>query len=510
MYKKNICLILIFIFECVTTSKAQKCFSNLYDLYGGWESANAVLHYDTQKMETVLSGTFINFFVSDTTKYRHAVLWKIDSTGKQEIKALFASPPDNLIGFIPLYTSNSIILKYEVQRQNSFDNRLVYMSKNGDTICSFQVHYPPKFNSLTYTLHPKSKYIYSTGTDITFSASTTAPFAVLCIDTTGKKLWYKTFPGKRRFSNSVVVDNDGMFLIAGSSYSGDGGAFDTISGWYAKMDTSGNLIWERFLDKDTITKSQFVQVFKLDNYIFLFGGNDASRPNSQDTSQSYTSIYRINPSNGLINSYNRFLYNPEKLGVWVDMYESSSSGMYGIGGYETKEGTNNYTQYLMFLKLDNNGNLKWRRQFKQWYKDNRAYSLTAIPDGFIICADGKDTTHTTGFTDAWIIKTDTNGCVIPGCHLLDGVTEVMDPKNYVQVYPNPAENKVTIDFRDPNHTLIEQVEILNANGQCLESHSVNNCQASFSTEHLPDGLYYFAAYFNKTQRIVKKVMVQHE
>jgi len=141
---------------------------------------------------------------------------------------------------------------------------------------------------------------------------------------------------------------------------------------------------------------------------------------------------------------------------------------------------------------------------------NRPYSLSAIPDGFIICADGKDTTHSTGFTDAWIIKTDTNGCIIPGCHLADGVIEVVDEHNYVKVYPNPANTQITIEFSDPQQTNIDWIEILDERGVCLDSKIVNNQTYSLNTSHFSNGLYYLAAYFKGNKRVVKKVLVQHE
>ena len=481
----------------------------MYNLFGGWEAANAVLHHNIHSNETILSGTFRNFFVSDTTQYRHTFIWSIDSLGNENIKTLYASPPNNLIGFYPLHTDYSIILKYEEQKTNAFDNKLFYMSTIGDTIASYQVEYPPKFNSLTYTLHPSNKFIYSTGKDITLSSSTTAPFAILCIDTTGKQLWYKTYPGKRRYANSVVIDDDGNFIVAGSSYKGDGGAFDTTSGWYAKLGTAGNFIWERFLDKDSITKAYYTQVFKHQNTYMLFSGNDASRPNQLDTNESFVSNYTINHYNGDLIKYRRFLYNEQKLGVWVDMHISSNSGMYGIGGFETKEGQFNYTQYLMFLKLDNDGNVKWQRFFKQWYKDNRAFSLTAVPDGFIICADGKDTTHTTGITDAWIIKTDTNGCIVPGCHLTDGLVQITNPDAFIKVFPNPASDNVTVQITDERAKL-KSYFIYDTQGNFILQQAIHHTPETFSinTQQLPNGNYYLVLEFAGGERAVKKLMIQ--
>jgi len=169
-----------------------------------------------------------------------------------------------------------------------------------------------------------------------------------------------------------------------------------------------------------------------------------------------------------------------------------------------------YNDYIQLCKLDTQGNIKWRRTFSQWYMSNRPYSLTAIPDGFIICADGKDTTHATGYTDAWIIKTDTNGCIIPGCHLADAVIEVVDERNYVKVYPNPANTQVTIEFNDPQQTPMDWIELIDEKGISLQSKTVNNQTYTLPTTHLSSGTYYLAAYFNGNKRVVKRLLVQHE
>ncbi len=473
-----------------------------------WESANTILYYNFAKKELIYTGTYINFFVSDSTKYGHAFICKLDSFGQNTIKSTFASPPHNVIGYYPVYTGSSIILKYEEQKQNAFDNKLFYMSTDGDTIASYQVEYPPKFNSLTYTLHPSNKFIYSMGKDITNSASTTAPFAILCIDTTGKQLWYKTYPGKRRYTNSVVVDDDGNFVIAGSSYKGDGGAFDTTSGWYAKLDTAGNFIWEIELNRKSTYFTDVLSVFKAESAFFLSSNNDASYFDAHVKDTSFVSLFKIN-EDGDIEWFRRYLENPYKKNIWAGRFIESNNFAYGIGGYITDEGWQNYTQYSMLVKVDLSGNLIWKRLFKQWHRDNRFFSLTAVPDGFIICADGKDTTHTTGITDAWIIKTDTNGCIIPGCHLTDGLVQLTSPDAFVLVYPNPATDKITVQITD-NRAKLKSYSLYDAKGNFIKQQALINHPQTVEivTNNLSAGNYYLVLELQDGERAVKIIIIQ--
>lgn len=493
---------------------SQTYFSKMYNFYNVWESAANILYYDTITGKFSITGTARDFFTEDTLKHGAVYSAEINIDGAvYETKVIFAKDSIRYYTHVGLQVKNIIILKSnDLKVVNGSENLIKYevvlFNNSGDTIFKRPFIYNQgKFDGLLMIGMEERLFIF--GKDITNSSSTTAPFAILCIDTTGKQLWYKTYPGKRRYTNSIVIDDEGNFVIAGSSYKGDGGAFDTTSGWYAKLDTAGNFIWERFLDKDSITKAYYTQVFKHQNTYMLFSGNDASRPNQLDTNESFVSNYTINHYNGDLIKYRRFLYNEQKLGVWVDMHISSNSGMYGIGGFETKEGQFNYTQYLMFLKLDNDGNVKWQRFFKQWYKDNRAFSLTAVPDGFIICADGKDTTHTTGFTDAWIIKTDTNGCIIPGCHLTDGLVQITNPDAFINVYPNPASDNVTVQITDERAKL-KSYFIYDAQGNFILQQAIHHTPETFSinTQQLPNGNYYLVLELAGGERAVKKLMIQ--
>lgn len=93
-----------------------------------------------------------------------------------------------------------------------------------------------------------------------------------------------------------------------------------------------------------------------------------------------------------------------------------------------------------------------------------------------------DTTHTAGYTDAWIIKTDTN--------------------NYKKVYPNPANTEIPIMFTDPKQSKIDFIELLDSKGTNLQAQQVNNQTYTLSTAHLSNGMYYLAAYFNGNKRVV--------
>jgi hypothetical protein len=331
---------------------------------------------------------------------------------------------------------------------------------------------------------------------------------VLCADTLGNRIWYKKYTRPYWITSALsTFDNNfliGGYLIKGTTFN------DTAIGWYSKMDTLGNILWEKFLDKKDQYESTNVGVASLNNNYFITSSNDASDqvfpPLVKDT--SFLSMFKID-MNGNPIWYKRMI-SPWKKYVVASEYCEKNGSMYALGNIETTEGWAGSTMYLTLWKFDSSGTLKWQRLFKQWFKDNRPFSLSPVFDGFIICADGKDTTHTTGITDAWVIKTDTNGCVVPGCHLKDGLVQLLDPEVLLTVYPNPANNILNITVIDSRAKLAQVMlyDMLgNEIGKLPMELKADRC--AIRTDHLRSGNYFVVIELQSGERAVKKVLVQN-
>lgn len=507
--KKRIIFFCIIYSTLISTVFAQRHFSKMYNLFGGWEAAYSVVSItDT---EIIFCGDFTDRFDpvnSDSPIVNAFTLFKIDANG-----TLIKSNYYYEFGYI-YYTG-----------WNSFDmngNKNIFYGRNILGRKEKRYYYSTinlvDCDTISTTLLQKSdtladirKFVinYNRIYGLGFrGTSLGSPFYIACFDTTGKQLWYKTYPSKRRYTNSVVIDDVGNFIIAGSAYKGDGGAFDTTSGWYAKLDTSGNFIWEKELNRNTPYFTDVLSVFKTESAFYLSSNNDASYFDAHVKDTSFVSLFKLNEV-GNIDWYTRYLENPYKKNIWAGKFIQRNNSVYGIGGYITDEGWQEYTQYSMFVKLDLEGNLTWKRIFKQWDRDNRFFSLTGVPDGFIICADGKDTTHATGFTDAWIIKTDTNGCIIPGCHLTDGLVQITNPDAFVNVFPNPASDNITVQITDERAKL-KSYFIYDGKGNFISQQAVHHTLETFSinTQQLPNGNYYLVIELTGGERGVKKLMIQ--
>ena len=485
------------------TLNAQRTFSKMYDLLGVWESASSVLFYGNDYM--ILSGRGKNFGVTDSTKYRKVYIWKIDSNQQAIVTNIFGSNFYDYTGLVALKPPTDKFNLAIIVNNDSTEYRILGIDSTGRVIKSYSIDAPFDFASITWLLRGSKIYIW--GIDAT-NKGTLSPMRVLCVDTTGKQVWYKIYDKAFNVVNAIPMGTS-HFLVSGYYVKGNT-QNDTAVGWYAQMDTIGTIVWEKLLDKKDVYEATNVVTASLNGRYYIASSNDGSDWRFPDPVRdtSFLYMYQIDEQGNPL-WFKRTYTSPWSKLVAAWNYTEKNGYMYATGNLETTEGWAGSTTYLTLLKFDSAGNMLWQRLFKQWYRDNRPYSLTPVYDGFIICADGKDTTHTTGQTDAWVIKTDTNGCVIPGCHLKDGLIQVVNPEAFLEVYPNPATDKVYIESTDAK-ALLQNIMIYNANGtKLMEQATANTKQHILNTTALAKGTYYLVIELKTGERAVKKLIIVH-
>ncbi|MBK6331212.1 MAG: T9SS type A sorting domain-containing protein [Bacteroidetes bacterium] len=90
---------------------------------------------------------------------------------------------------------------------------------------------------------------------------------------------------------------------------------------------------------------------------------------------------------------------------------------------------------------------------EQYYKQNDSsrYNVLAevkqMPDGGFI-ATGTCRDSLTNFQGIWLLRTDSNGCLVPGC-FPTSIQIFPDELMHVSIYPNPTGGSFTIDYSKP-------------------------------------------------------------
>lgn len=94
---------------------------------------------------------------------------------------------------------------------------------------------------------------------------------IVKLDATGNVLWQKTIGGSDNdYAFSVLYDNGNSIVIAGSTYSAGAGSSDA---WVVKLDTSGNVLWQKALGGMGADVARSIQAT---GYGYIVGGSSSS------------------------------------------------------------------------------------------------------------------------------------------------------------------------------------------------------------------------------------------
>lgn len=158
---------------------------------------------------------------------------------------------------------------------------------------------------------------------------------------------------------------------------------------------------------------------------------------------------------------------------------SDGSG-FVVGGRHGEEIAANYTFAIRgdISKVSNDGQLVWTRRYVGIDSDeptHQVYDLKETADGgFIIVGESRDGTGDTyPSQQAWLLKLDQHGCLVPGCHLLDDVDEKIENPLQLSIYPNPTTDYLNFQLRSSGILKNGTFHIINANGQLVKEFQMN-------------------------------------
>ncbi|WP_066758844.1 T9SS type A sorting domain-containing protein [Crocinitomix algicola] len=136
----------------------------------------------------------------------------------------------------------------------------------------------------------------------------------------------------------------------------------------------------------------------------------------------------------------------------------------------------------ILVKFNLSGEKIWERRYRKIphygseIAQHRLYDVDITPDnGFVMVGDAINHYETEDLPGqkAWLIKVDSFGCLVPGCHELDlGISENITNYESVPVYPNPATNSLFYYHHQDNFEPV-QVTIFSANGQTVQTWQIN-------------------------------------
>ncbi len=347
--------------------------------------------------------------------------------------------------------------------------------------------------------------VYYTDTNFTVhnSGSLYADIGVLKLDSLGNKIWSKAIGGSNDDNGNKVIEALGGYYIVGNTESFDSdctGKHLNYDTYLARLDLNGNILWHHDL-----------------------GGDGADDGN-----------YACPDGRG---------------GIIIGGTTSSSNGdvHHHIGGYD-----------YWVLDVDSSNTIVWENCYGG-HGDEHVNSVCKATDGSIWVAGyseqkGGEVDTAYGNDDAWIVHADTagnfinatvlgsdqadrgmmvyplsNNSVITGGYYSDsggafsinyygggdvflsifepwtsGIKQVTPVKNILQIFPNPANEKVIIEPQQRGSYLVVIADVI---GRIIYKADITG-NVQITVSEWPRGLYYVEMINEKGYRVVQKLIVQ--
>lgn len=150
-------------------------------------------------------------------------------------------------------------------------------------------------------------------------------------------------------------------------------------------------------------------------------------------------------------------------------------------------------------KVSPSGDSLWTRQYvgiDQLANRHELYDLKETPDGgFILCGESRNpNTPASGeiTQQAWLLKLDQYGCLVPGCHITTSAEEPAPERLHLAIYPNPAAEYLNFYLRAPAGVGSEvSFRIFDAGGRLLREFPHASPDATYVVEvwDWPAGMY---------------------
>ncbi|MEM7106508.1 MAG: T9SS type A sorting domain-containing protein [Bacteroidota bacterium] len=464
------------------------------------------------------------------------------------IDTFFYTSGVTLSSTLPI-TNRGLITKF------TLDGEKVWERRYGDSILTTE---PGARNTLLIPTHDGNFALSGVNQN---GISPFNSFLLKCDATTGDPIFYETFdsnlPNTNLISNGLVEYDDGSFLIA------SGEDFKDVV--LIKTDQFGNEVWRRtygnnennetptHLIKTTDNKvivytisingvcddpdyARRLWVFEIDNVgditweywsssEILLGANQAIEtsdggavlcgievlrewhgPPVNYTCPSKAYICKIDDSQSL-----EWEQTMGYLGItsFSDAVELENGNIVAVGS-NTLDFQPDSTQSIGWLvKFNQNGDVLWTRNFTKLFpwigKWHRFFDIKPVNDGgFLISGTIEDSwlSSSTVGQWGWVIRTDSSGCVNPGCQISTSLDhfEETDEESEIKIFPNPATSGLKIDLPIASNPLTIIIYSVLGEKMLQKTFPVSQKQFEIDVSSWPSGQY-FVALRDKVQMV---------
>ncbi len=334
---------------------------------------------------------------------------------------------------------------------------------------------------------------------------------IVKISSNGNIEWAKSYGGYATdFSSCIKQTADSGYIVTGTSYSSDGdvtGNHGQSDFWTIKLDAAGGLVWQKALGGNGEERS-FHLIQSYDGSYIVAGYTNSAGNGDVSGNHGFDDFWVVNLAENGNNINWKKCFGGNGYEQVTSIVQTSDSGYIVVGYSDSNDGnaTNNYGDLDYWLiKISSTGILQWQKNYGGSGIDIPFAVQLTTDGGFIIAGESNSTNHDVsgnhGSTDFWIVKLSAP----------IGITE--NKNNFVAstIFPNPGDEKVTINFSLTEQSLVS-IEITDVLGNIIyiEDERLINSGTSYisiNSERFKSGVYFFSLKVNK-QKVSKKLIIK--
>jgi len=374
--------------------------------------------------------------------------------GQSQFYGMFKNNQDEIMGIFRHYPDNSQLELYHNTLVH-FDDNLNITST--DTLWNFS-NETERFDRVENSLETQdSSYLISGHTVpiINEGLNDVDGFMAKINPETGDSIWHQEYPDLFSIHKIEVQDPDHIWAIAGKRFSGQP-EYEYV---LLKMDNEGNILKSREFGGEG-GEGEFPSVnLIVEEDRILVGGLIANDPLIEEIGPergTYTTIIFEETDNSFEQvELKRYGYNGnyQQVNGFFPVEEDSTYMLYGY----YRVGETNPWQQGYVMNLSHEMDSLWSRSYIKYENQESDHFLRYFkpaPDGgYVGCGYIENSFFDPffGIEQLWLFRTDEYGCLEPGCQDVNVEEITIGLENVMSVYPNPARDRVTVEFDFPKN-----------------------------------------------------------
>jgi len=229
------------------------------------------------------------------------------------------------------------------------------------------------------------------------------------LDDSLKTIWQICLGGSySELPSSIIETSDFGFLVGGNSESDDivghhiNSNESNFDGWIVKLNSSGNVQWQKSLGGTGNDKVKSVLEIKNEGYLILCSTESSDGDLTSSRTEEDPWLVKLDYNGNILWQKT---YDESELGYFINIINTMDNGYLLLGGNDSIDGIGMRQQDACVLKTDHNGNMQWQKAFGTIFLDYVVDAVQLEDSSYMILGNEN-------FGNIWVVNMDKTGEII--------------------------------------------------------------------------------------------------